>query len=174
MTVRLGAVTKRGHDAPCGRAFVSGVAWMRGSRRESTGGPWPAKGRRRGHQGRVGCVEAGDPDHVVLPVIGLVAVNSGGTFALIESHMAVTMAASTSVGERIGAPRRRTRTQLRGDRARLDAESRRVAAQTGLARFLAIQLGTDAETVIRWLVTFLVLLIDPSAVVLTVAAARRN
>jgi len=28
---------------------------------------------------------------------------------------------------------------------RLDAESRRVATQTGPARFLAVQLGTDAE-----------------------------
>jgi len=42
-----------------------------------------------------------------------------------------------------------------------------VAAPTGPARFLAIQLGTGAETVIRWLVGLLVTLIDPSAVVLT-------
>jgi len=34
-------------------------------------------------------------------------------------------------------------------RARLEAESRRVAAETGPARFLAMQLGTDAETVVR-------------------------
>jgi hypothetical protein len=46
------------------------------------------------------------------------------------------------------------------------------AAQTGPARLLATILGTDAETVIRWLVVLLVLLIDPSAVVLTIAAAR--
>jgi len=64
--------------------------------------------------------------------------------------------------------------ELQGDRARLDAESRRVTAQTGPARFLAAQLGTDAETVIRWRVALLVLLIDPSAVVLTIAASRRN
>jgi len=49
-----------------------------------------------------------------------------------------------------------------------------VAAQAGPARFLAAQLGTDAETVIRWLVALVVLLIDPSAVVLTIAASRRN
>jgi hypothetical protein len=42
------------------------------------------------------------------------------------------------------------------------------------ARFLAIQLGTDAETVIRWLVALLVMRIDPSPVVLTIAASRRN
>ena len=43
-----------------------------------------------------------------------------------------------------------------------------------LAEFLAAQLGTDAETVIRWLVTLLVLLIDPTAVVLTIAATIRR
>jgi len=59
-------------------------------------------------------------------------------------------------------------------RARLDAESRRVAAQTGPARFLATTLGTDAETVIRSLVALLVCLIDPCAVILTVAASRRT
>jgi hypothetical protein len=75
-------------------------------------------------------------------------------------------------------PRRRTRpgaadalVALQGDRARLDAESRRMAAQTGPARFLALTLGTDVETVIRWLVALLVLLIDPSAAVLTIAAS---
>jgi hypothetical protein len=61
----------------------------------------------------------------------------------------------------------------KGDRARLESESRRVVAQTGPARFLAVQLGTDAETVIRWLVALLVLLIDPSAVAPTIAASRR-
>jgi hypothetical protein len=64
--------------------------------------------------------------------------------------------------------------ELPGDRARLDAEGRRVAAQTDPARFLAVQLGTDAESVIRWLVALPVMLIDPSVVVLTIAAARRR
>jgi len=49
-----------------------------------------------------------------------------------------------------------------------------VAAQAGPARFLATQLGTDVEPVIRWLVALLVMLIDPSAVVLTMAAACRS
>jgi len=62
--------------------------------------------------------------------------------------------------------------ELQGARARLEAERARVAAQAGPARFLAAQLGTDPETVIRWLVALLVLLIDPSAIVLTIAAAR--
>jgi len=39
---------------------------------------------------------------------------------------------------------------------------------------LATTLGTDAESVIRWLVALLVMLIDPSAVVMTIAASRRN
>ncbi len=51
---------------------------------------------------------------------------------------------------------------LQGERARLDAERARVAAQTGPARFLAMQVGTDAETAIRWLVALVVLLIDAS------------
>jgi len=48
-----------------------------------------------------------------------------------------------------------------------------VAAQAGPARFLATTLGTDAESVVRWLVALLVMLIDPSAVAWTIAAARR-
>ncbi len=40
---------------------------------------------------------------MVVLVAGLVTVNAGGTFArLIESHLAVLTAASTSVGERLG------------------------------------------------------------------------
>jgi hypothetical protein len=169
---------------------------------------------------------------MVVLVVGLMAVNGGGTFArLIESHLSIVAAASTAVGERTGvldakiAEQERRVTQievqdreiadavakmtssgrakaaiaateaqqkrregiararqdvadrlveLQGDRARLDAESRRVAARSGSARYLAIQLGTDAETVIRWLVALLVLLIDPSAVVLTIAASRQR
>ncbi len=42
--------------------------------------------------------------------------------------------------------------EMQGQRAGLEAKRARVAAQTGPARFLAAQLGTDAETVIRWLV----------------------
>ncbi len=34
--------------------------------------------------------------------------------------------------------------------------------------------GLDAESVVRWLVALLVMLIDPSAVVLTIAASRRE
>jgi len=49
-----------------------------------------------------------------------------------------------------------------------------VAAQIGPARFLAAQLGTDAETVVRWLVALLVMLVDPSAVALTIAASGRQ
>jgi len=63
---------------------------------------------------------------------------------------------------------------LEGQRAGLEAERARVAAQTGPTRFLAAQLGTDPESVIRWLVALLVMLIDPSAVVLTIAASRRK
>jgi len=37
---------------------------------------------------------------------------------------------------------------------------------------MAAQLGIDAETVIRWLLALVVLLIDPMAVVLTIAVSR--
>jgi len=151
---------------------------------------------------------------MVLLVLGLVTVNAGGTFArLIESHLSIVTAASTSVGERLEILDARIAEQARqvagieaqdreisdavahmkpkaalaaaaeqGKRrdaiakARqeaADALSRRVVARTGPARFLAVQLGTDAETVIRWLVALLVLLIDPSGVALTIAASRR-
>jgi predicted metal-binding membrane protein len=62
---------------------------------------------------------------------------------------------------------------LKAQRSHLEAEAKRVFAETGSARFLAAQLGTDAETVIRWLVMALVMMIDPTAIVLTVAATRR-
>jgi hypothetical protein len=64
--------------------------------------------------------------------------------------------------------------QLKAQRSHLEADGKRVFAETGSARFLALQLGTDAETVIRWLVLCLVLLIDPSAIVLTIAATMRH
>jgi hypothetical protein len=63
---------------------------------------------------------------------------------------------------------------LKTQRSHLDAESKRVFAETGSARFLAAQLGTDAETVIRWLVLVIVLLIDPTAIVLTIAASMKS
>jgi hypothetical protein len=62
---------------------------------------------------------------------------------------------------------------LKSQRSHLEAEGKRVFAETGSARFLAAQLGTDAETVIRWLVLALVLLIDPTAIVLTIAASTK-
>jgi hypothetical protein len=63
---------------------------------------------------------------------------------------------------------------LKAQRSHLEAEGKRVFAETGSARFLAAQLGTDAETVIRWLVMCLVLLIDPTAIVLTIAASTKQ
>jgi len=54
-------------------------------------------------------------------------------------------------------------------RPSLEAERLGVVASAGPARFLAIMVGTDAETVIRWLVALLVARVDPSAIALTVA-----
>jgi hypothetical protein len=78
--------------------------------------------------------------------------------------------------EVIGKSRQQAADMLvdqRRERSHIEAEGKRVFAQTGSARFLAVQLGTDAETVIRWLVLVLVLLIDPSAIVLTIAATMK-
>ena len=45
---------------------------------------------------------------MVILVSGLVTVNAGGTFArLIESRLAPTVAATTSVGERTGIDQRK-------------------------------------------------------------------
>ena len=79
--------------------------------------------------------------------------------------------------EAIGKSRQQAADMLvdqRRERSHIEAEGKRVFAQTGSARFLAAQLGTDAETVIRFLVLALVLLIDPSAIVLTIAATTRH
>jgi len=63
----------------------------------------------------------------VLLVIGLVIVNAGGTFArLIESHLSVMTAASTSVGERIGVLDARIAEQARRV-AGIEAQDREIA-----------------------------------------------
>jgi hypothetical protein len=151
---------------------------------------------------------------MVLLVVGLVTVNAGGTFArLIESHLSVAAAASTSVGERIGVLDVRIAEQARRV-AGIEAQDREIAdavakltaggkAKSAIAATEAQQKRRDAiakarqeaadnqglfylnwlmdhrkdfqwlvleKLVIRWLVVLLVLLIDPSAVVLTIAA----
>jgi len=63
--------------------------------------------------------------------------------------------------------------ELQGNRAHLEAEwapGRR--SDRTRPPFMAAQLGIDAETVIRWLLALVVLLIDPMAVVLTIAVSR--
>jgi hypothetical protein len=56
---------------------------------------------------------------------------------------------------------------VRTSRPRADGSRHRLAPP------VSAQFGTDAGTVIRWLVGLLVLLIDPAAIALTVAASRR-
>jgi hypothetical protein len=64
---------------------------------------------------------------MVILVAGLVIVNAGGTFArLIESHLAGTVAASTSVGERLSILD-----------AKINEQSRRVAGIEAQAREVA-------------------------------------
>ncbi len=64
---------------------------------------------------------------MVVLVVGLITVNGAGVFARpIESHLAVTVAASTSVGERIGILDARIAEQSRRV-AGIEAQDREVA-----------------------------------------------
>lgn len=83
-----------------------------------------------------------------------------------QARRAVIRSASQEAADKL--------VDLKTQRSHLEAEGKRVFAETGSARFLAAQLGTDAETVIRWLVMCLVMLIDPSAIVLTIAATMKR
>jgi hypothetical protein len=63
---------------------------------------------------------------------------------------------------------------MKGERAGLDGEEQRVRASVGPALYLAMMLGTDPESIIRWLALMAVLLADPSSIVLMIAASRRE
>src|ERR1700689_3336412 len=61
--------------------------------------------------------------------------------------------------------------EMQTQRAALTAETSRVEAAVGPVRYIAIMLGTDAETVVRWLILLMVLCCDPAAIALTIAVA---
>jgi uncharacterized coiled-coil protein SlyX len=63
---------------------------------------------------------------------------------------------------------------LRADRAALEAERRRVEAAQGPVVYMAAILGLPVELTVRWLILLMVLTCDPTAIALTVAAARRR
>jgi hypothetical protein len=60
---------------------------------------------------------------------------------------------------------------LQVERAGLDGERRIIEADLGPAKYLAALLGADSETVLRWFVLVVALLLDPAAVLLLLAAA---
>jgi hypothetical protein len=64
--------------------------------------------------------------------------------------------------------------ELRSDRATLAAERRRVEATQGPVVYMAAILGLPVELTVRWLILLMVLTCDPTAIALTVAAARRR
>ena len=64
-----------------------------------------------------------------------------------------------------------TLIETQAQRAALTAETARVEAATGPIRYLAIMMGTDAETAVRWLILLMVLCCDPAAIALTIAVA---
>jgi uncharacterized coiled-coil protein SlyX len=64
-------------------------------------------------------------------------------------------------------------TDLRSERAKLEAERRRAEAARGPVVYMAAMLGIPAELAIRWLILLIVLACDPTAIALTVAASKR-
>jgi hypothetical protein len=66
---------------------------------------------------------------------------------------------------------RATLIGIQAQRAALTAEGERVEAAAGPVQYLAVMIGTDAETAVRWLILLMVLCCDPAAIALTVAVA---
>jgi hypothetical protein len=62
-------------------------------------------------------------------------------------------------------------TETRAQGAALTAETARIESAAGPVQYLAVMVGTDAETAVRWLILLMVLCCDPAAIALTVAVA---
>ena len=61
---------------------------------------------------------------------------------------------------------------LQIERAKVEGERKTVEADLGPVRYLATLLGADNETVLRWFILAVALLLDPAAVLLLLAATR--
>ncbi len=61
--------------------------------------------------------------------------------------------------------------ETRAQRAALTNEKARVEAAAGPVQYLAVMVGTDSETAVRWLILLMVLCCDPAAIALTIAVA---
>jgi hypothetical protein len=57
------------------------------------------------------------------------------------------------------------------EKAAVEGERRTVEADAGPVRYLAMLIGADNETVLRWSILVVALLLDPAAVLLLLAAA---
>jgi hypothetical protein len=64
--------------------------------------------------------------------------------------------------------------ELKVERARIEGERRIVEADLGPVRYLAALIGAEDETVMRWFILTVALLLDPAAVLLLLAAATRR
>jgi hypothetical protein len=74
----------------------------------------------------------------------------------------------------LSAQREAARAKLietQAQRAALTAETARVDTMTGPVQYLAVMIGTDTETAVRWLILLMVLCCDPAAIALTIAVA---
>jgi hypothetical protein len=60
---------------------------------------------------------------------------------------------------------------MQTQRAALTAETARVEVAAGPVQYLALMIGTDSETAVRWLILLMVLCCDPAAIALTIAVA---
>jgi hypothetical protein len=88
----------------------------------------------------------------------------------------------------LASDQRHTRTQLqveriaagkilaefKVERARIEGERRIVEANLGPVRYLAALIGAEDETVMRWFILIVALLLDPAAVLMLLTATRRN
>ena len=164
-------------------------------------------------------------------IAGLAAINAAGVYSrLVEAHVGATVAAESSIAERMGAldaridaqgqtvatldqrlaeidaavakltergrasaalaaiaAQRNLRdtlavsrtkemavlTELRADHAKLEAERSRAEAAQGPLVYMAAMLDLPLDVTVRWLILLMVLTCDPTAIALTVAAARR-
>jgi hypothetical protein len=94
---------------------------------------------------------------------------ASAALAAIASQRTLRDALAASRGKEMAAL-----VELRADRAKLEAERSRAEAAQGPVVYMAAMLGLPVEITVRWLILLMVLTCDPTAIALTVAAARRR
>jgi hypothetical protein len=77
----------------------------------------------------------------------------------------------TLVRQNTGGANAAALIEMQTQHAALSSETARVEGATGPIRYLAVMLGTDSETAVRWLILLMVLCCDPAAIALTIAVA---